>query len=256
MDLGLRDRVYVVTGGTRGLGRASAEALVADGARVVVSSRDAESVRATAAALGGDGRAVGVAADNADAATPELLLAAAREAFGRIDGVLISVGGPPAGPVSAITDEQWMAAFSSVFLGAVRMARVFAAALAENSGGGAIGFVLAQSVRQPVPNLATSNGLRPGLAMVAKTLADEYGPKGVRVVGLLPGRLATDRLIELDGASGDAAAARARHEEAIPLRRYGEPREFGAVAAFLLSPAASYLTGVMVPVDGGSLRSL
>jgi len=256
MDLGLRDRVYVVTGGTRGLGRASAEALVADGARVVIASRDAESVRATVEALGGPQHAVGVAADNADAATPELLLAAARDAFGRIDGVLVSVGGPPAGPVSAITDEQWLSAFSSVFLGAVRMARVFAEALAGNDNGGSIGFVLSQSVRQPVANLATSNGLRPGLAMVAKTLADEYGPRGVRVVGLLPGRLATDRLIELDSASGDAAAARARHEESIPLRRYGEPREFGAVAAFLLSPAASYLTGVMVPVDGGAIRSL
>ena len=256
MDLGLRDRVYVVTGGTRGLGRASAEALVADGARVVVSSRDAESVRAAAAALGGDAVAVGVVADNADPATPQVLLAAARAAFGRVDGVLISVGGPPAGPVSAITDEQWTAAFSSVFLGGVRTAREFAAALATNDDGGTIAFVLSQSVRQPVANLATSNGLRPGLAMVAKTLADEYGPQGVRVVGLLPGRLATDRLIELDGLTGDAAAARARNEESIPLRRYGEPREFGAVAAFLLSPAASYLTGVMVPVDGGSIRSL
>ncbi len=256
MDLGLRDRVYVVTGGTRGLGLASAEALVGDGARVVVSSRDAGSVRKAADALGGAGHAVGVVADNADPTTPELLLAAAREAYGRIDGVLISVGGPPAGPVSAVTDEQWLAAFSSVFLGAVRLARVFAAALAENVDGGAIAFVLSQSVRQPIANLATSNGLRPGLAMVAKTLADEYGPRGVRVVGLLPGRLATDRLIELDGLSGDAAAARSRNEETIPLRRYGQPREFGTVAAFLLSPAASYLTGVMVPVDGGTIRSL
>ncbi|MDQ1714430.1 MAG: 3-oxoacyl-[acyl-carrier protein] reductase, partial [Frankiaceae bacterium] len=183
-------------------------------------------------------------------------LATARESFGRIDGTLISVGGPPTGPVSAITDEQWLSAFSSVFLGAVRMARTFAAALADNPQGGAIALVLSQSVRQPIPNLATSNGLRPGLAMVAKTLADEYGPRGVRVLGLLPGRLATDRLLEMDGATGDPAAARARASEAIPLRRYGEPAEFGAVAAFLLSPAASYLTGVMVPVDGGAIRSL
>ena len=256
MDLGLKDRVYVVTGGTRGLGRAAAEALVADGARVVVSSRDTDSVRNAAASLGGRGVAVGVVADNADPATPDLLLSTARASFGRIDGTLISVGGPPTGPVSAITDEQWLAAFSSVFLGAVRMARVFAAALAETADGGAIAFVLSQSVRQPIPNLATSNGLRPGLAMVAKTLADEYGPHGVRVLGLLPGRLATDRLLEMDGATGDAVAARAKASEAIPLRRYGEPPEFGAVAAFLLSPAASYLTGLMVPVDGGAIRSL
>ena len=115
-------------------------------------------------------------ADNTDPGTPDRLLAAAHSSFGRFDGALISVGGPPAGPVSAITDEQWLSAFSSVFLGAVRLARTFAAALADNPGDSAIAFVLSASVRQPIPNLATSNGLRPGLAMVAKTLADEYGP--------------------------------------------------------------------------------
>ena len=256
MDLGLQDRVYVVTGGTRGLGRATADALVADGARVVVSSREPASVAATVAALGGPGVAVGVVADNAAPETPDRLLAAAHSSFGRFDGALISVGGPPAGAVSAITDEQWLAAFTTVFLGAVRMARTFAPALAGNAGDSAIAFVLSASVRQPIPNLATSNGLRPGLAMVAKTLADEYGPQGVRVVGLLPGRLATDRLIELDAATGDADASRERNSAAIPLRRYGDPTEFGAVAAFLLSPAASYLTGSMFPIDGGATRSL
>ena len=104
--------------------------------------------------------------------------------------------------------------------------------------------------------MAISNGLRPGLAMVAKTLSDELGPRGVRVNGLLPGRIATDRVAELDALSGDAEAARAAAEATIPLGRYGEPEEFGAVAAFLLSPAASFLTGVMLPVDGGLLRSL
>jgi 3-oxoacyl-[acyl-carrier protein] reductase len=116
--------------------------------------------------------------------------------------------------------------------------------------------VLSSSVRQPIPHLAVSNGLRPGLAMAAKTLADELGPRDIRVNGLLPGRVATDRLTELDAAASDPDAARAEKEAQIPLRRYGRPEEFAAAAAFLLSPASSYVSGVMLPVDGGMLRSL
>jgi 3-oxoacyl-[acyl-carrier protein] reductase len=122
--------------------------------------------------------------------------------------------------------------------------------------GGAIGLVLSSSVRSPIPGLAISNGLRPGLAGVAKSLADELGPRGIRVFGLMPGRIATDRTVHLDSLSGDADAARQRSEGTIPLRRYGQPAEFGRVAAFLLSPAASYVTGVTVPIDGGALRML
>jgi 3-oxoacyl-[acyl-carrier protein] reductase len=256
MDLQLTDRVYIVTGGARGLGRASADALVAEGARVVISGRSTESLDEAVAALdeaAGRHAAVGVVADNSDRETPARLLAAAEEAWGRVDGALISVGGPPKGPVSAITDDQWSAAFESVFLGAVRLAREVGAALPS---GGSLGLVLSSSVRAPLPEMAISNGLRPGLAMVAKTLADELGPRGVRVNGLLPGRIATDRVTELDASTGDADAARRTAEATIPLGRYGEPEEFGAVAAFLLSPAASFLTGVMLPVDGGLLRAL
>lgn len=251
MDLGLADRVVIVTGGTRGLGRATADVLAAEGARLVVSSRDPASVDSAVAGLGGPGRAVGVVADNADPQTPSRLVEAARSAFGRLDGILVSVGGPPGGEPTQLSDDQWRRAFDSVFLGAVRLSREIAA---ELDAGGVIGFVLSSSVRQPVPGLAISNGLRPGLAMYAKNLADELGPRGIRVVALLPGRVDTDRVRELDQAKGDAAAARARQSAAIPLGRYGEPAEFGRVAAFLLSPAASYLTGLAVPVDGGALR--
>ncbi|MEU3552942.1 SDR family oxidoreductase [Streptomyces fragilis] len=249
MDLGLKDRVYVVTGGSRGLGNATARELVADGARVVVSGRDEASVTAAAAELGPN--AVGVAADNGDPATPERLIAVARERFGRFDGVLISVGGPPAGLAADNTDEQWLGAFETVFLGAVRMAR---AAAAELGAGGVIGFVLSASVHEPIGGLTISNGLRPGLAGFAKSLADELGPRGIRVVGVLPSRIDTDRVRELDALSADPAATRAANESRIPLGRYGAPEEFGRVAAFLLSPAASYLTGIMLPVDGGVRR--
>ena len=253
MDLGLDGRVYAVTAASRGLGFASAAELVADGARVVVTARSQESVDEAVKRLGGPERAHGVVADNAAADTGERLVAAARERFGRVDGVLISVGGPPAGALLDVTDEQWTGAFDSVFLGAIRIARAFAAELGD---GGSIGFVLSGSVREPIGGLAISNGLRPGLAMAAKTLANELGPRGIRVFGLLPARVDTERVQHLDSLAADPEAERARASAAIPLRRFGRPEEFGKVAAFLLSPAASYLTGVMVPVDGGALHGI
>ena len=252
MDLGLRDRVYVVTGGSRGLGYATAQALVAEGARVVLSARDPEAIAKAAAGLG-TAAAVGVAADNAGPDTAQRLADTARERYGRLDGALISVGGPPGGTVAEATDEQWRAAFESVFLGAVRLARVLAAGLGE---GGSIAFLLSSSVRSPIPSLAISNGLRPGLAGVAKALAGELGPAGIRVNGLLPGKMDTDRLRWLDARSGDPATTRAANEQQIPLRRYGDPAELGRVAAFLLSPAASYVTGSMIRVDGGAIPSI
>ncbi|MGW3408821.1 SDR family oxidoreductase [Streptomyces sp. NPDC000888] len=249
MDLGLKDRVYVVTGGTRGLGYAVARELVADGAKVVVTGRDEKRAAEAAAELGPN--AAGVALDNSDPQAPQQLIAAAWELFGGFDGILVSVGGPPAGNVADNTDEQWQAAFESVFLGAVRLARAAAAELKE---GGSISFVLSGTTYEPAPGMAISNGLRPGLAGFAKSLADELGPRGIRVVGLLPGRIGTDRMRELDGLAPDPDSQRAANESAIPLRRYGVPEEFGRAGAFMLSPAASYVTGVMLSVDGGARR--
>jgi 3-oxoacyl-[acyl-carrier protein] reductase len=283
MDLGLRDRVYLVTGGSRGLGFAAAQALVADGARIMLSAPHEATASSAAARLlqdAGQGvvaedRVAWVVADNADPDTPGRLIAAARERFGRLDGALISVGGSPSGTIATTGDEAWRAAFESVFLGAVRLARVLTADLGAEGGGragdGATGgtagkalngegasivFVLASSVRVPLAELAISNGLFPGLAGVVKTLAGELGPAGIRVNGVLPVRIATDRVRELDAQRGDPDEVRARLSEHIPLRRYGEPEEFGRVAAFLLSPAASYITGAMIPVDGGAISSI
>jgi 3-oxoacyl-[acyl-carrier protein] reductase len=267
MDLGLRDRVYIVTGGSRGLGFAAAQALIAEEARVVLSAPHEATAAAAAARLAQNAVAADtvswVVADNADPTTPGLLIAAARDRFGRLDGALISVGGTPAGTVATTADDAWRSAFESVFLGAVRLARALAADLGDHTAagslagtGGSVVFVLASSVRVPLAELAISNGLFPGLAGVVKSLADELGPAGIRMNGILPVRIATDRVRELDARRGDPDQVRARLSQQIPLRRYGEPEEFGRAAAFLLSPAASYITGAMIPVDGGAIRSI
>ena len=168
MDLGLDGNVYIVSGATRGLGRAAAEVLVAEGARVVISGRDPHAVLAAATDLRTD-RALGVVADNADPTTPERLVASAMARYGRLDGALISVGGPPAGGVDDVTDEQWRESFETVFLGAIRLARGVARGLADR--GGSIAFVLSSTVHEPIRGLIASTGLRPGLAMVHATPA-------------------------------------------------------------------------------------
>ena len=252
MDLGLTDRVFICTGASRGLGRATAEVLVAEGAKVVLAARTESSLDEAVDALGAD-RASGLTADLADPSTPQALVDAAHDRYGRLDGALISVGGPTPGRLLDLDDEAWIGAFRTVFLGTVRLARTVAPAL---PAGGSLALVLSRSVKEPLANLAISNGLRPGLAMLVKTLAEEVGPRGVRVNGLMPGSIDTERIREVDAASGDPVAARRTAEAATPLRRYGEPAEFGRTAAFLLSPAASYITGAVVPVDGGAQRPL
>jgi 3-oxoacyl-[acyl-carrier protein] reductase len=252
MDLGLEGRVYIVTGGSRGLGRAAAAALVAEGARVVLCSRDPAGLDEASATLGGAAVALPIPGDLGEDGLAERLVASAHGRFGRLDGALASVGGPPHGSALEVTAEVWEDSFRTVFLGPLQLAT----AVARSAGveGASVVLVLSMSVTQPLPGMVVSNGLRPGLAMVAKSLADDLGPVGIRVNAVLPGRIDTDRARELDEATGDPEGTRRSLEERIPLRRYGQPEEFGKVAAFLLSPAASYVTGTTVAVDGGFSR--
>ena len=254
MDLALKDRVYVVTGASRGLGRATAEVLVAEGAKVVVSSRDRDSVDACVAALGGPESAYGIAADNADPGTPDALITAARDTFGRLDGGLISVGGPTAGPAMERTDEEWVTAFEAVFLGAVRLATALGRELGD---GGSIVFVLSTSVKQPLSGLAISNGLRPG---------PRHGREEPRR------RARTSRHPGQRPAAGPGrhrAGPRARRPGATTRRLPARPPPSRSRCAATGSPRSSdgslpscsprppaYLTGAMVPVDGGHTRAL
>ncbi len=260
MDLGLTDRVYLVTGGSRGLGFAGARALVAEGAKVLIAARDETRVNAAVQELGGNSVAFGLAADLGDPAVAERLVAMAVAVFGRLDGALISGGGPPPGTVLTATDDAWQEAFQSTYLGVLRVIRAASSAIgsdpSELSGtGGAIALVLSSSARSPIAGLSLSTGLRAGLAMLVKDLGDELGERGIRINGLLPGNFATERVEKLDASRGNPDLVRKRKEVAIPLGRYGDPEEFARLATFVLSPAASYLTGTLLQIDGGFLRT-
>ena len=247
MDLGIADKVFIVTGGSNGLGLATARVLLAEGARVLISSRTEGKIEDLRAELGA--RADDVAflcGDNADAQLPERLKSAVLDRWGRLDGLLVSVGGPAPGHAMTTTDEAWREAFESVFLGTVRLVRDLAPVIAD---GGAIALVLAISAKDAAPNIPLSNGLRPGLAMLAKNFADELGPRGVRINTLLPNLFATDRVKRVLGDQQPPV-------DRVSLKRIGQPEELGRMAAVLLSPVASYVTGTAMSVDGGQLKML
>jgi len=254
MDLGLTGARALVGGGSRGLGGAIATTLAAEGARVAIVSRPGPDLDAQADRLGG----LAVGADLSTTDGPAGAVEAAVGAWGGLDLLVINSGGPPPGRFEDIDEATWLRAIDGTLLSAVRLLRAALPWLREGRDP-AILIILSSSVREPIPGLATSNLIRPGLAGLLKSLVEEIAP--VRINGLAPGRVATGRIAQLD--SGRAAAAgvsveeiQRRTVERIPLGRYGDPAELGRVGAFLLSPAASYVTGAIVPVDGGMIRAL
>jgi 3-oxoacyl-[acyl-carrier protein] reductase len=257
VDLGLRDRSFVVGGGSRGLGLATATELVAEGARVLLLGRDAGSLRAAAESLGE--RAFWLdGADMADPALPARVASEVQSRFdGRLAGILMNAGGPPPGEVLSLSDEVWRGAYELLIGGPIRLLRALEPLMGD---GAAEAWIGSSSWRQPIAGLDTSNVFRPGVAALVKVLARELAPR-VRLVGLAPGRIDTDRVRELDESrasrSGSAVEEVRRESEAeVPAGRYGTPAEFGRVAAFLLSPAASYMTGSTVQVDGAAITAL
>ena len=262
MDLRLTDKVVMVGGASKGLGYAVARALAGEGARVAIASRDETAIRRAADAIRAETGAavIGVAADLSRTAGVAAWHDATLREFGGIDGVFCNTGGPPAGAAMAFDDAGWQEAFDLLLMSVVRTVR-FVVPSMDARGGGAILVATSSSVKEPIPHLALSNVLRAGVTSLAKTLSLELAPKKIRVNTLIPGRIATDRLRHLDeaGAKREGVAVeehQRRAQETVPLGRYGQPDEFGRMGAFLLSDAASYITGASVQVDGGMIKGL
>ncbi|MBA4808256.1 SDR family oxidoreductase [Brevundimonas sp.] len=263
MDLKLEGRRALVCGGSSGLGRAVAAALVAEGAHVALLSRDAARLQAAADALNaaGPGRAVVAAADLADhAALLEAVDRAETLLGGSIEILLNNTGGPPPSGVSGLDPAIWRDHFESMVLSVFRLTDRVLPAMRE-AGWGRILNVASMTVVEPSAALGVSNTLRASIAAWAKTLANEVGPDGVTVNTLLPGRIDTPRIERLDRATAERTgvtpeAARAESVKSIPVGRLGAPEEFGAVAAFLASPLAAYVTGSLIRLDGGAIKAI
>jgi len=258
MDLGLTGKVAMVAGASRGLGYAVAEALAREGAIVSISSSNQASIDEAAKRLGGDtmGSVVDVRNGDQIAAWAQKTI----ERFGGIDLLFTNGGGPPAGAAVSFDDAAWQNAADLLLFSAIRMVRAAVPSMKQR-GGGSILMSTSGSVKEPIPNLGLSTVLRASVSALAKTLALELAADRIRVNQIIPGRIDTDRVKHLDQLAGQkqgisADEAKKKSIAAIPAGRYGEAPEYGKVAAFLLSDAASYMTGATVQVDGGQLKGV
>ncbi|MCC7206871.1 MAG: SDR family oxidoreductase [Anaerolineae bacterium] len=260
MDLGLKDRVAMVAAASKGLGYGVARALARDGARVALCSRNGPAAKAAADRLSVEAgvEVMGTACDVSDPAAIGAWRDAVLARWGHVDALLVNAGGPPAMLFKEMTDQHWRDAFELTLMSAVRLIR---ATLPHMPKGSAILTITSSSVREPVERLGLSTVMRAGVSGLVKTLADELAGDGIRVNNLMPGRFDTDRVAALDRNTAEKTGvtfeqARAQSIARIPLGRLGTIDEFGAAAAFLLSPAASYITGVSLRLDGGMMRSI
>ena len=262
MDLGIKGKTALVVAASKGMGRASALGLAAEGARVVMCARGEAALEDAAAEVKRQTGAevLALVADASRAADISRVVAEANRAFGGVDILVANVGGPPPGPFEQMTDEQWKTAFEQVHLSAVRFIREVLPHM-KQARWGRILAIQSSSVKQPVDGLVLSNGIRPGIAGLFKTLAGDLAPHGITVNLVLPGRIMTDRFREhqTDRATRSGVTLEKQMELSsadIPMGRIGTPEEFAAMVVFLASARASYVTGTAVQVDGGLIRSV
>jgi 3-oxoacyl-[acyl-carrier protein] reductase len=260
MDLGLKDKRAFVTGASRGLGYATALALAREGCRVAVNSRDEARVKAAAEKISQEtgAQVIGLAGDVGDASVPEKLIAQVVESFGGLDLLLTNAGGPPAGGFEAFDEQAWQKAINLSFMSHSRLIKAALPHLRKSSAASVL-TVTSVSAKQPITTIALSSSIRAATLGLTKTLALELGREGIRFNSILPGATETERIQELmefrakqNGTTAEQERTKQAHESA--LGRLGKPEEFANAAAFLLSPAASYITGVMLNVDGGTYK--
>ena len=261
MNLGLEGKLALVTAATGGLGFATAKALVAEGVRVAICSRDEKRVEEAVEKLEqGGGQAVGFVADVSRAEDLERLFADVQATLGGLDILVANAGGPPSGGFSALDESQWDRAYGLTLQSVVRSVRL-ALPMMQTRGGGRILTIVSSSVKRPLPNLLLSNVFRPAVQGLCKSLSLELAADNIQVNCLAPGRIDTERVGELDRTLADKQGktfeeVRRASLSSIPMERLGEPDEFGQVAAFLCSDVAKYMTGSTVFVDGGSVTCL
>jgi 3-oxoacyl-[acyl-carrier protein] reductase len=262
MKLGLTNKVAMVAGASRGLGYAVARALAEEGAQVSIASRDAAAIAAAGEKIARETGAnvLAVATDVSSAQAIEQWHLQTINRFGGIDLLLTNSGGPPPGSTLSFDDAAWQKAFDLLLMSAVRMIRLVVPSMAAR-GGGSIVLPTSSSVKEPIPNLALSNIMRASVSAMSKTLASELSGQKIRVNHLIPGRIETDRLRELDEANSKRAGIPIEEQikkmtATIPMGRYGDPQEFANAAVFLFSDAASYITGATLQADGGAMRSV
>jgi 3-oxoacyl-[acyl-carrier protein] reductase len=258
MDLGLKGKVALVTAASKGMGRACAMAFAAEGARVAMCARTAADLRAAADEVKGKTGAevFALPADVTRAADVTSLVARVADTLGPVDILVANCGGPPRGFFEEMSDEQWQGAFEVSLLSTVRLIRAVLPGMKAKKSGSIL-TIQSVSVKQPLNDLMLSNAIRPGVAGMMKTLANQLGKDGIRVNTLCPGRIMTDRFmggLKASGLTREQYLERASME--IPLARVGTPEEFAGVVVFLASERASYVTGVALQVDGGLVRGL
>lgn len=256
----LQNKTILITGGSRGLGFAIAQEVSKSGAKVFLGSRNettlAESAKKIANENGGE-----VMYHTLDVTNPESIkqwFAIAKRQYGKIDGIVVNAGGPPAGTFHTITEEQWHYAFNLTLMSAVRLVK---GALPIMNDGGSIVFITSMSVKEPIDSLILSNVYRAGVTSLSKSLSRQLAPRGIRVNNIMPGRFDTERVKELDTYLSEKQgisieAIKENYEKLIPMGRYGNPNEFANLAVFLLSNLSSYMTGAAIPVDGGMIKTV